>query len=285
MAVLDRITEMKKRGLSTGQILQTLKEQGISPREINEALSQYEIKSEVAGDVEDFPAQNPEPELETPAVKNIVGSEDFGGMQPSISSETAQTTQQIPAPEYQEYTPEQPSSQYQEYGEYQPYGYQEYLPPQSTDIETINDLASGIIEEKTKHIKKELSALSKSKNEVEEKINNLDKRLTKIENILENLQNSIIRKIGDYGDDIKKISKEMAVQRESFSKILDPLTDNIRELQKITGFSTEHESKHKTETQETRHTLSAPSKTRGKTKEKESRIKTKTSPSFEDYLR
>ncbi|MEK6873131.1 MAG: hypothetical protein AABW90_03935, partial [Nanoarchaeota archaeon] len=61
-------------------------------------------------------------------------------------------------------------------------------------------------------------------------------------------------------------------------KIIDPFTDNIRELQKITGLPpAEHfESTNHAETEI--HSAD-------KTKEKESRKKSKKSPSFEDYLR
>ena len=108
-----------------------------------------------------------------------------------------------------------------------------------------------------------------------EEIKQINRRVSKIENGFEELQIAIIRKIGDYGENIEKISKEISSQRESFSKILDPLTDNIRELQKITGTSnTEQvETKHKTET----HSAGS--------RENESRRKSKKSTSFEDYLR
>ena len=45
MAVLELLSQMKSKGMSTAQMIQSLKEQGFSPKEINEALSQSEIKS------------------------------------------------------------------------------------------------------------------------------------------------------------------------------------------------------------------------------------------------
>jgi hypothetical protein len=45
MAVIDTISQLKNQGVPTGKIIQSLKEQGYSPKEINEALSQSEIKT------------------------------------------------------------------------------------------------------------------------------------------------------------------------------------------------------------------------------------------------
>ena len=42
MAALDQIMEMKNQGLQTNQIIQSLKQQGISPKEINEALQKID---------------------------------------------------------------------------------------------------------------------------------------------------------------------------------------------------------------------------------------------------
>ena len=312
MVVLGKISEMRRQGLSTSQIMQSLREQGVSPKEINEALTQHEIKSEIESEISPAPRAEPVPEnvQETEAFpKTTKPVSDYEGMQPSISSAqipTPQSPQQIPQypePEYEEYQqpaqyeyqeyqyPQRPQTQYPESQAQYPesptpgYDYQEYLPPQSTDIETINDIASSIIEEKTKNLKKELSVLTKFKNEIEEKVSDLDKRLVKIENSMENLQFAIIKKIGGYGEDIKKISKEMSSQRESFSKILDPLTDNIRELEKITGVETK---KHKPKTKESEEKIETEENSdeiETELKEKGSRKKTRSKPSFEDYLR
>ena len=131
----------------------------------------------------------------------------------------------------------QPTQEFSQYPEYSQYSdYPEYQPSQTTDVETINDIASQIVDEKIKNFKKELAASTK---ETEEKIKEISNRLNKVETILEELQLAIIRKIGTYGEDIKNISKEMKATQDSFSKIIDPLTDNI-ELKKRMGHDTHH---------------------------------------------
>ncbi|MEK6830969.1 MAG: hypothetical protein AABX77_02975 [Nanoarchaeota archaeon] len=300
MAVLDQIMGMKKQGMSTPQIMQGLKERGITPKEINEALSQSEIKAEI--DFQKFPQDQ---QTQSLAQQNSAFERDSAkteGMQPSIGSQQniqveneVSQEQEMPSeqeyPQYSEYQEYSPNQNYQQYQDQ----YQEYQPPQATDIETINDIALQLIEEKTKLFKKDLDNFSKFKLHSEERIKEIDKRLMKIESTLEELQLAIIRKIGSYGEDIKNISKEIKSTQESFSKILDPLTDNIRELQKITGVDSTNLSgqkqkvKHTSEIKrasEAKHISEAKEKENRKSDEKEKIERgKKLRPSFEDYLR
>jgi len=126
------------------------------------------------------------------------------------------------------YQQSQDFSQYPDASQGYQDSYPEYQPPQATDVETINDISSQIIEEKTKLFKQEISSLVIFKKEMEDKIKNMNDRLTKIEDNIENLHMAIIRKIGEYGEDIKNISKEMKATQSSFSKIIDPITDHKR---------------------------------------------------------
>ena len=47
MGVLEQITQMKNQGIPDQEIVSNLQEQGISPKEINDALSQAQIKNAV----------------------------------------------------------------------------------------------------------------------------------------------------------------------------------------------------------------------------------------------
>ncbi|MDP2946626.1 MAG: hypothetical protein Q8N88_00790, partial [Nanoarchaeota archaeon] len=69
-------------------------------------------------------------------------------------------------------------------------------------------------------------------------VEKINERITRIENVFNELQVAILKKIGEYGENIQNIEKEMNMTQNSFSKILNPLTDNIREMQKITGLNT-----------------------------------------------
>ncbi len=49
MGILDQVTQMRNQGKPDEEIVNNLQQQGISPREINDALSQAEIKNAVSG--------------------------------------------------------------------------------------------------------------------------------------------------------------------------------------------------------------------------------------------
>lgn len=285
MAILEKVVEMKKRGISDIQIINILKENGISPREIHEAISQSNIKMSLN--------KNPQT-TNSPEEYN-----DFQGEQSIMSKESPQNYPQqsapypeqaapspydtpapYPTPEneetpaypeaYQEYYP-----QYSEQGQSQEQGqgYPEYQPPQSLDIETINDIAEQIVEEKNEQIKKQLSSFNSFKEEIKMNIERIEQRLEKLENLFNELQMAILKRIGDYGEDIQNISKEMHETQNSFSKMLDPLSENINRLRELTG-------------EEPRKSQSKESKQEEKKENSESR-KTfkKQKNSFEHYLR
>ena len=52
------------------------------------------------------------------------------------------------------------------------------------------------------------------------RIDNIDDRLKKIEEVIDLLQKAIINKIGSFGDNIEQIKEEMGMMQESFSKAL-----------------------------------------------------------------
>lgn len=281
MVVLDKVMQMKKQGVPTGQIIQSLKEQGISAKEINEALSQSEIKSELTRENQNTmppqqtpqnqqpqnmnltqqPPQNPRMETTPPSTFGAAPQDNMGAlpntqqpintteMQPSIGQPPSQT-QGNPYPgayspstapeEYSEYPQEQYYDEYQQYPDQQ---YPEYESPQATDIETINDISEQIVEEKIKELKKEIALFARFRRESQEKIDNFEKRLEKIENTIEELELTIIKKITSYGEDIKNLSGEMDATQKSFSKMLNPITDKIREKERSSGKKSKGKSK------------------------------------------
>lgn len=268
MAVIDTISQMKNQGVPTGKIIQSLKEQGYSPKEINEALSQSEIKTALTTASTKYGNNLPTPPNALDGSSNqqqedyfTMPQSGFEDMQQSMElaqprqeneQATAQktqsdysqqqvpqeyTTQQEYAPqtEYaqsQEFTQPQGFSQQQEYAPYAPkeYPYPEYTQPQGIDVETITDIATQIAEEKLEAIKKEVMNFAKFRRHKEEQMNGIEQRLDKIETRLEELQMSIIRKVGEYGENIQQIADELKATQHSFSKVLNPLADAMHDL-------------------------------------------------------
>jgi hypothetical protein len=255
MAVLDKVMKMKEKGMAEETIIKNLRQEGFPPKEIHEALSQSKIKEVLTKekDNESVPQED---------------SETLPYYAESPQNEQ-QSSEQEPSYEYS--TEEQITPPPQQYPPDQGY-YQEYQPQQGgSNIETINDIAEQIVEEKTSEIKKKIASIANFKESAASDIEKINQRLEKLENNFNNLQSAVLKKVGDYGDDIKNISKEMHATQESFSKILDPLTDNIRELRELTG----KENKDKRDTDE-KEISDSNSKQQGKKK---------VQPNFEDYLR
>ena len=280
MGTLETIMQLRNQGKTDSQITEDLKQQGLAPKEIDESLSQSKIKSALSD--QDVMLQQPS-QASQPIQPPQATSELKTGsapMQPSIMQQTPGTY-----PEVQQ--PAKPTQPIQELSSFQPsttptqeppqpesyknqdYQYPEYAP--ETSIETINEIAEQILDEKTAQLKNQITSFTRFKEEIASEVLKLSERLSRIENTLNELQVAILRKIGDYGKDIKNIAKEMHSTQDSFSKILNPLTDNIREMQKITGTTPE----------------SQPSRPKPKTKSSKSKSgkKSKQKPSFEDYLR
>ena len=212
MAVLEKVMQMKEAGYTETQIINTLRGEGATPKDIYDALTQAKIKSEVT--------QVPDVSYET---------ED---MDQSMNQNPVQEEYIPQAP--QDYSPQEqyiPQEQQPIYSQYQQYSPQS----SSSDMETINEMIEQVVEEKTTELKKLMMSFKNSKDEMKLELDKLGKRVDKIENSFYELQMAILKKIGEYGENIKNISSEMHETQNSFSKVLNPLTDNLRELQKITG--------------------------------------------------
>jgi DNA-binding transcriptional MerR regulator len=217
MAVLDNIKKMKDQGMNDDQISQRLREQGISPREIDEAMDQNNVKSAVAS-YEDFSPAYPQ---------------DTSVFQPQNGGQSSDDKIEVPGYgneqiQYQE-NPQYPQQQYnqQQYPEYQ-YQYAEPL-----DTEMVAEVVEQIIEEKTEDMQKKLDELSRFRIEIQGRTENLNERLRRIESSIDRLQSAVIGKVGDYGKNISDLKKEMQMTQESFSKVISPLSEHMKELRKI----------------------------------------------------
>lgn len=237
MPLINRIGQMKKEGLDEGQIAQRLREEGVSPREIDEAFDQNQVKSAV-GTYEDVPTDMP-PSREFPResgrefASQPVSYSQFPQPAEQIAENQTpfeeQTLLEVPQ-QPEEGSPQQPENIQQE-EQYPEYQYQPETPP--IDTEMITDLIEQITDEKTGEIQKTISELSKFKAEIQGKVDSLNERLKRIEQTIDRLQASVIGQIGNYGRNISDLKKEMVMTQESFSKILNPLSDHLEELRKI----------------------------------------------------
>lgn len=82
MSVLDQVTELKNQGMKDSRIINTLKGEGFSPKQINDALNQARIKNAVSSE------NNPDEEME-PSIMPAPKNPDATGDNSQNSSDTS----------------------------------------------------------------------------------------------------------------------------------------------------------------------------------------------------
>ncbi|MEM3074457.1 MAG: hypothetical protein QW727_00745 [Candidatus Pacearchaeota archaeon] len=238
MAVIDQVRQLKSQGMGDSEIIGILQEQGISPREINDALTRSKIKEAVYTNSFDDESEQ--------------GMQE--GMEPSVLSEYQEApleplpqegpyAQEIgyggnlnaPIPGQADYS--HSSEKYPQ--EFQGYGYPDenisQYPAQSqgySSQDMISEIADQMISEKTKDILKKISELSEIKTLLSSKVDKIDQRLTRIESIIDQLQASLLRNSTQQEQTLSDIKTEMEMMQESFSKVLNPLIDIEREIER-----------------------------------------------------
>jgi hypothetical protein len=223
MGTLDQVTKMRKQGISDKEIISNLSQGGVSPREINDALKQAQIKNAVSDFDDDMqPSMNVNEEVPVPNEEEV--PQEYEPQQESSPQAYAPATQE-------EYQPQE-QQQYQQQ-EYQP---QEYLPQQQyspqenysnysssgINTDTIIEITDQIFSDRIRKFQKQEDANSEAVALLQTKFENVSERLKKIETIIDKLQIAILEKIGSYGQNLEGIKKEMSMMQDSFSKMITP---------------------------------------------------------------
>ena len=224
MSTIEQIKQMQQQGFSDSQISDQLKQQGISPREVNEAIEQSRVKSAVYNEGAMEPSIMPPP--------TSMQQEQIMPQQ-AMQTRTAQATQEINEMSQPQQEMMEQQGQAYDYQQYPEYTYQQ----QAYDPASITEITEQIVEEKTEKIQKQIQEINAFKTEIQGKAANIEERLRRIELIIDRLQISILNKIGEYGQNLSDLKNEMQTTQESFSKVLSPLSENMKELRKISGES------------------------------------------------
>lgn len=199
MTILEEITQMKNQGKGDKEIVESLKEKGVSPKEINDALDQADIKSAVS--------KEPQGGVQEQNVYN-----------PQAPSQEYEQTYDPNQPQEQETPPPQNQETYQQEGYYPQEGAESYS--QGIDTDTIMEISEHVFIEKIKDIQKQVEMMNEFKNLNQSKVENIDERLKRIETTIDKLQSAILEKIGEYGNNLESIKKEMSMMQDSFGKTM-----------------------------------------------------------------
>ncbi len=231
MPALENVLELQKQGFSDKEISKKLMDRGVSTRDINEAMTQAKIKQAVT---QSPPSEAMEMESsisdEESSEPVAAATEEYQPAPEQVQQEEyapeeyeAPVAEEAPAEEY--YYPEAPQA-YAEGGEY-------YAPQGTVDTETIIEIAEQTVNEKFSEFEQKTGDLALFKNRTEEKLKDLDDRLKRIENSLDRIQQAIIGKVGEFGEAMTYIHKDLDNMHGTMSKLMSPMLDTYRELRKI----------------------------------------------------
>ena len=230
--------EMQKQGVSDTDISIQLQNEGIAAAEVNDSLNQAKIKNAVSPPEGTAPAQIPGQEMQASIMQNPPAGQSPTG-QPPAQPMTQEIGAQppapaVPAPEIYppQDSPAQPQDDYYTQTP-QAYGQDYYAPQAGVDTETISEIAEQVVTEKLNEFKKKTGDLVSFRNTTEDKVNDIDDRLKRIEATIDKLQQAIVGKIGEFGESNAAIHKDLDNLHGTVSNLMNPLIDNINELKKI----------------------------------------------------
>jgi hypothetical protein len=206
MAALDRLLELQRQGMDDQDAYKQMREEGFAVREIRDSLAQAKVK-------------------------NAVSSEEISDE--SQAQEQAQTTQEQYTPEQvqqeqypaqEQYTPEQLAQMQQEYPQ------EGYYQQPAIDTGTIVEIAEQVASEKLSDFEQKTGNLLSFKSQTEDKLNDLNERLKRLENSIDTLQQAIIKRVSEFSETTETVHKDLENLHSTVSKLMNPLVDNYRLL-------------------------------------------------------
>ncbi len=184
---------------------------------------------------------NPKSQIPNPSLAN---PESQGSAPTNSESESVRVIPNASPVAPEIYPPQTPNSQpptpdYQPQDNYyqetpQSYSQQDYYAPQTgMDTDTISEIAEQVTTEKLNEYKKKIGDIASFKNTIQDKVDDIDDRLKRIENTIDKLQQAIVGKIGEFGESNAMIHKDLDNLHGTVAKLMNPLIDNYNELKKM----------------------------------------------------
>jgi hypothetical protein len=207
MIQVNRVVQMQQQGMSDNDIITTLKNEGVSPKDISDSLAQARIKMAVS--------------QEEPQTAEYSQQPQYAPQEQQYAPQDQQYAQPQYAPQEQQYAPQD-----------QQYAQPQYAEQNSMSIETITEIVDRIIAEKLKEINQKIKPVIDFKNKAEEDIIDLKERVKRIESMMDALQKSVIGKVGEFGQSTSMIHQDLENLHGTVSKLMNPLIDNYNELKK-----------------------------------------------------
>ena len=103
----------------------------------------------------------------------------------------------------------------------------------STDM--VQEITESIVDEKWDELMDRVGDLRLWKEKINSDMTSIKQEILRTQNRFENLQKAVLGKVHDYNENIININNEMKALEKVFEKILQPMTENVKELSKITN--------------------------------------------------
>lgn len=190
-----KISELKKAGSPNSSIIERLKKEGHSAQDIYDAISNQESS------LDELSPPTPSEEMESEQAFDEESYSPKSEVRDFISS------QKFPAPS---------------------------RIPERQSIEEIEEIAESIISEKIDELSVNINDFSLWKEKTATEIEAIKQEILRIRNHLENLQTTMLGKVEDYRKSITDVNIEVKTLSKVLEKILQPLTENVKELSRIT---------------------------------------------------
>lgn len=114
------------------------------------------------------------------------------------------------------------------------YGQPQYGGAQQIDMDRVHEIIEAIVSEKWEEVMGSIGNLAVWKEKTNNDVISIKQELIRLEERFEQLQNAILGRVKDYDEGIRGIHTEMKALEKVFEKILEPLTANIKDLNRIT---------------------------------------------------
>ncbi len=100
--------------------------------------------------------------------------------------------------------------------------------------DNVQELVESVVEEKWRAMREELADFSGWKERVRTEIIAVKQELLRLENRFETLQGGVLGKVQEYDKNIGDVGTEIKALEKVLSQIIQPLTQNVRDLSRIT---------------------------------------------------
>ncbi len=232
---INKVLDMKNQGFTNNQIINELKKQKYSKEDITEAIAQADVKNEIEAPSPYESSINPP----LPRMPRDIQNQEDNNLDYYDQPPLPQAPMPSAPPQYDELSLSEeaprsmiaPSpSQTKQQSQLQPQ--QEFL---NRDMsERIQEIAESIIQEKWDDFMGKIGDINLWKGKIDTGLISVKQELIRTNQRFENMEKAILSKTRDYQRTMEDVSSEMKTLEKVFEKIITPLTENIKELSRIT---------------------------------------------------